>query len=83
MNQSAARVCPYGDPYCPCQDGNACHYVDLPGSIAMKRPKKSSAFVGRLQGMVAGQYIQKKIDQAEYDRRMGIIEKWATAWGIQ
>lgn len=27
--------CPHGDPTCPCQDGDACHYVDLPGSPAM------------------------------------------------
>jgi hypothetical protein len=20
------RRCPYGDPTCPCQDGDACHY---------------------------------------------------------
>lgn len=19
-------ICPHGDPYCPCQDGDACHY---------------------------------------------------------
>lgn len=30
------RKCAYGDPYCPCQDGDACHYVALPGSPAMK-----------------------------------------------
>jgi hypothetical protein len=29
--------CPFGDPYCPCVDGDACHYVDLPGSPAMAR----------------------------------------------
>jgi len=31
-------ACPFGDPYCPCQDGDACHYIDLPGSPAMKPP---------------------------------------------
>lgn len=31
--------CIGNDPYCPCQDGFACHYVDLPGSPAM-RPKE-------------------------------------------
>lgn len=20
------KTCPYGDPYCPCPDGDACHY---------------------------------------------------------
>jgi hypothetical protein len=32
------RTCPFGDPYCPRQDGDACHYVDLPGSPAMTPP---------------------------------------------
>jgi hypothetical protein len=35
-------ICPFGDPFCPCQDGGpgslACHYVDLPGSPAMAPP---------------------------------------------
>ena len=22
--------CPYMDPTCPCQDGDSCHYEDLP-----------------------------------------------------
>lgn len=28
-------ACAFGDPTCPCQDGDACHYIDLPGSPAM------------------------------------------------
>jgi hypothetical protein len=32
------RACAFGDPYCPCQDDDACHYVDMPGSPAMKPP---------------------------------------------
>ena len=24
------RVCQFGDPFCPCQDGDACHYVAYP-----------------------------------------------------
>lgn len=27
--------CPYGDPYCPCQDGDPCHYE---GDDAMNAP---------------------------------------------
>lgn len=30
--------CRFGDPACPCPDGLACHYVDLPGSPAMAAP---------------------------------------------
>lgn len=26
---AVAKPCPHGDPYCPCQDGGACHYVDV------------------------------------------------------
>ena len=33
-----ATLCPFGDPFCPCQDGAACHYVALPGSPAMTPP---------------------------------------------
>lgn len=29
-------VCAFGDRFCPCQDGDACHYVDAPGSPAME-----------------------------------------------
>lgn len=32
------RVCKFGDPTCPCPDGLACHYVDLPDSPAMDPP---------------------------------------------
>ena len=28
------KECPYGDPYCPCQDGDQCHYVDDAGPPA-------------------------------------------------
>jgi hypothetical protein len=32
--------CPHGDPTCPCQDGDVCHYVDDPatGTKAMQPP---------------------------------------------
>lgn len=30
-------ACKYGDPLCPCQDGDMCHYE---GPDAMKPPKK-------------------------------------------
>jgi hypothetical protein len=29
-------TCIGNDAFCPCHDGDACHYVDLPGSPAMK-----------------------------------------------
>ena len=28
--------CPHGDPYCPCQDGDACHYVAYGTSPALR-----------------------------------------------
>jgi len=31
------KPCVGNDPYCPCQDGDACHYVDIPGSPAFAR----------------------------------------------
>lgn len=33
--------CIGNDRLCPCQDGDACHYVDLPGSPAWPLPKLS------------------------------------------
>jgi len=30
--------CKYGDPYCPCQDGDACHYEPSQGTPAMAVP---------------------------------------------
>lgn len=38
-DEKQTTACIGNDPYCPCQDGFACHYVDLPGSPAM-RPKE-------------------------------------------
>lgn len=38
---TTGQPCPFGDPYCPCQDGDACHYVSLPGSPAMTPPRNT------------------------------------------
>lgn len=37
---TAGRPCAFGDPFCPCQDGDVCHYVDDPetGTKAMAPP---------------------------------------------
>jgi len=32
------RACPFGDPFCACSDGLACHYVDYPNSPAWPAP---------------------------------------------
>lgn len=37
---AATKPCIGRDPTCPCQDGDACHYVDLPGSPAMPIPPR-------------------------------------------
>ena len=45
----AAPSCAFGNPCCPCQDGDACHYVALPGSPAMPPPSPADlAAVTRL-----------------------------------
>jgi hypothetical protein len=31
----ADEPCAFGDPLCPCQDGDSCHYRDIPDSPAM------------------------------------------------
>jgi hypothetical protein len=30
--------CIGNDPYCPCQDGDSCHYRDIPGSPGWPLP---------------------------------------------
>ena len=63
-------MCPYGDPFCPCQDGDACHYVAVGDSPAMDPPMRWvianaidslpwSPFVGAHYG-----YDQEQIDSA-------------------
>lgn len=32
------KLCPANDPYCPCQDGDACHYVDTEDTKAFPVP---------------------------------------------
>lgn len=31
-------ACPHGDPLCPCQDGDPCHYEDTATTLAMPSP---------------------------------------------
>jgi hypothetical protein len=35
MRESRMVFCKYGDPLCPCQDGDACHYENHPWARAM------------------------------------------------
>jgi hypothetical protein len=37
------KVCAFGDPTCPCQDGDLCHYVADEDTPAMTPPLKGSA----------------------------------------
>lgn len=34
------QPCAFGDPLCPCQDGDACHYVSVKGDKPMVPPEK-------------------------------------------
>ena len=36
-------ICPHGDAGCPCPDGDACHYEDLPSSPSWTAPKEKRA----------------------------------------
>ena len=38
MMGDEVKLCAFGDPFCPCQDGDACHYVNYLGAPAMKPP---------------------------------------------
>lgn len=38
-----ARPCPHGDPSCPCQDGDPCHYEDTATTKAMRPPPPAEA----------------------------------------
>jgi hypothetical protein len=47
--------CPFGDPLCPCPDGLACHYVDLPDSPAMARVMVNGVpVIGKVQTLPDG-----------------------------
>lgn len=37
------KPCIGNDPLCPCQDGDVCHYRDLPDSPAMPVPSHNPA----------------------------------------
>ena len=45
--------CAFGDPYCPCRDGDACHYVDAGGSPAMTPPGEERDSEGALARAMA------------------------------
>ena len=49
----ASHGCPHGDPTCPCQDGDSCHYEDIPGYPAM-----ACAHCGTTAATVAGLAVQ-------------------------
>jgi hypothetical protein len=34
----ALGPCPHGDIFCPCQDGDSCHYERTPATVAMPCP---------------------------------------------
>lgn len=44
------KRCIGNDPGCPCQDGDACHYVDMPGSPAMKPKPTADGWVRQHYG---------------------------------
>lgn len=58
-------VCPHGDPTCPCQDGDLCHYEDDPvtGTRAEYCAHCEAAGAAVLAGTLAG------IAQARSTRR--------------
>lgn len=47
------RRCPFGDLYCPCQDGDPCHYVVSGGTPAMAPPTHSTNPLQRPSDSVA------------------------------
>lgn len=38
VDRAEAVACPFGDPCCPCQDGDVCHYVATEDTPAMRKP---------------------------------------------
>lgn len=56
--QPATAACAFGDPTCPCQDGDVCHYVDDPLSetLAMTPPATAARHLLGL-GMAAGFFV--------------------------
>jgi hypothetical protein len=49
------KRCPVGDETCPCPDGDACHYADMPGSPAMARVTMNGvSVIGRTYDLPEG-----------------------------
>lgn len=72
--------CRYGDPACPCQDGDACHYEDVGDTKAMDVPPEyvrraieweRERIIRRLQS-VAGV-------AAEFPARSVVVPAWAVS----
>lgn len=64
-------LCPYGDPTCPCQDGDACHYEPIEGTDGLRhvssfmnvRPEFVRAAKATLQAENAA--LQQRIERLE------------------
>lgn len=66
------QPCPFGDLYCPCQDGLACHYVDLPGSPAMKPPTRQKIEAMKLHAMRVR--VRATISRRAFERGRNLTE---------
>ena len=61
-------ACPGNDPGCPCQDGNACHYRDIPESPAWPLPGKEKAAIALWHRFAPGSQLEweDETHKAEY-----------------
>lgn len=61
-----APSCSYGDPSCPCQDGDPCHYEDTADTTAMTPPRPE----------------QPQARAAALAEAMSVVEQERQAWWI-
>ena len=72
-----ATPCIGNDPGCPCQDGDACHYRDIPGSPAWPLPKAERIAIALWHRFAPGSSIEwaDEIHKAEYrDAAREVVE---------
>ena len=63
--------CKYGDPFCPCQDGDMCHY-EAPNPLPAPDPLRKIYYIATSLAMRTGQTVG---DHNEYYVTLGQLER--------
>lgn len=81
-------ACPRGDPLCPCQDGDSCHYEDTATTRAMPPPAHRDAcgkacYPGQASAMRALRQIQRHGKERTHEGRLHVYRcRRCGAWHV-